>query len=159
MRAPMLQPAIVGGVAAAVLSVLPIVNLGNLCCCLWVVSGGVVAAYLLQQNQPAPLTASDGALVGLLAGIAGAILTVVLSIPISWVMGPVERDLIERVARQTGQELPAALEGPMGVVVYLAFGCAMLFVGAVFSTLGGLLGVALFRKPAPPGVIDIPPQA
>jgi hypothetical protein len=154
----MLQPAIVGGVVAGVLSVLPIVNFGNLCCCLWVVSGGVVAAYLLQQNQPTPLTASDGALVGLLAGVAGAVLTVILSIPISWLMSPVERELLERIARQTGQDLPPAFEGPMGVLVYLAFGCLMLFVGAVFSTLGGLLGAALFRKPSTPGVIDIPPQ-
>ena len=52
-----------------VLSALPLVAAGNLCCCLWVVSGGVVAAYLLQQNQSAPITPGDGALVGLLAGV------------------------------------------------------------------------------------------
>ena len=38
-----------------VLSALPLVAAGNLCCCLWVVSGGAIAAYLLQQNQSAPL--------------------------------------------------------------------------------------------------------
>ncbi len=55
-----------------VLSALPIISAGNLCCCLWVVSGGAVAAYILQQNQPTPLTPGDGAVIGLLAGIVGA---------------------------------------------------------------------------------------
>jgi hypothetical protein len=31
-----------------------------------------------------------------------------------------------------------------------------LCAGGVFSTLGGLLGAAIFKKQTPPGVIDIP---
>ncbi len=31
-----------------------------------------------------------------------------------------------------------------------------MFVGGVFSTLGGLLGALIFKKQTPPGVIDIP---
>ena len=49
-----------------VLSALPIIAAGNLCCCLWVVSGGAIAAYLLQQSQATPIEPGDGALVGLL---------------------------------------------------------------------------------------------
>jgi len=36
------------------------------------------------------------------------------------------------------------------------------FVGGIFSTLGGLLGAVMFRAQTPPqtpGVIDIPPTA
>ena len=54
MQASKLQPALLGGVFIGVLSALPIVSAGNLCCCLWVLSGGALAAYLLQQNQPVP---------------------------------------------------------------------------------------------------------
>jgi len=39
----------------SVLSALPLISAGNLCCCLWVISGGLVAAYLLQQNQSTPI--------------------------------------------------------------------------------------------------------
>ena len=46
-------------------------------------SGGAVAAYVLQQNQEAPITPGDGALAGLLAGIVGAFIYLVLSIPIT----------------------------------------------------------------------------
>ena len=38
------------------------------------------------------------------------------------------------------------------VVVYLV-------LGAVFSTIGGLLGAMLFAKKMPPGAIDVPPPA
>ena len=34
-----------------VLSALPIISAGNACCCLWVVSGGVIAAYLLPAEH------------------------------------------------------------------------------------------------------------
>ena len=33
-----------------------------------------------------------------------------------------------------------------------------LFAGAIFSTLGGLLGSAIFKKPTPPGTIDVSPS-
>ena len=35
------QPAVIGGVIMGVLSALPIVSAGNVCCCLWVVVGGL----------------------------------------------------------------------------------------------------------------------
>ena len=54
-----LQPALLGGVFIGVLSTLPIINIGNLCCCRWVISGGALAAYLLQQNQPEPITGAQ----------------------------------------------------------------------------------------------------
>src|SRR5258707_15582570 len=80
-----------------VLSALPIVSAGNICCCLWVVSGGVLAAYLFQQNQSTPISPSDGALVGLLAGIFGAMIHTALSIPIDIIVGPMQRALMQRL--------------------------------------------------------------
>jgi hypothetical protein len=32
------------------------------------------------------------------------------------------------------------------------------FFGAIFSTIGGLLGAVMFKKNLPPGVIDAPRQ-
>src|SRR5205814_1251056 len=71
-KAPYGQPALIGGLVMGVLSALPLVNAANICCCLWVIAGGAVAAYLLQQNQTMPIAPGDGALVGLFAGIIGA---------------------------------------------------------------------------------------
>jgi hypothetical protein len=141
-----------------VLSALPIVNIGNACCCLWVVGGGLVAAYVLQQNQDEPITPADGALVGVLAGVAGAAIHSILSIPIDIVMAPVERAMVQRVLdmgtlppnvrdtleRVSGQQADMSLMFiVMRRVVSFVF---MLFVGGIFSTLGGLLGAVLFKK-------------
>jgi hypothetical protein len=163
-----------------VLSALPFINVGN-CCCLWVISGGVVAAYLLQQNQTAPITPGDGALVGLLAGLAGALVWLVVSIPLDLLMAPVQRAMFERAMEMSGSMPPEMAEmferfgspGAMGMMGFIGgkvIGLLlMLFGGAIFSTLGGLLGAAVFRKPglpggpanAPggPGFIDVPPAS
>ncbi len=143
-----------------VLSALPIIAAGN-CCCLWVIAGGLVAAYVLQQNQSTPITPADGALVGLLAGLIGAVVQVALSIPIGLLVGPMERAVVQRILDMAGTmppEMRDTLEryGREGqgaatfLVVRMVSFVAFLFIGAIFSTLGGLLGAAIFKKPAPP---------
>jgi hypothetical protein len=163
------QPALIGGLVMGVLTALPLIAIGNVCCCLWVVSGGLVAAYVFQQNQAAPITPGDGALVGLLAGLIGAVVYSVVSIPISLIVGPMERAVMQRLIEMIGPmppEIQDALERygrgeQSGVLLILSRVFALifwLFIGAIFSTLGGLLGAAVFRKPPPPpGVVDIPP--
>ena len=59
------------------LSALPVINLAN-CCCAWILFGGALAAYLMQQNHPEPITIGDGAIVGLLAGVVGAFVWLML---------------------------------------------------------------------------------
>lgn len=145
-----------------VLSALPIISAGNVCCCLWVVAGGLVAAYMLQQNQSSPITAGDGALVGLLAGVIGALVTFVISIPVSILVAPMERAMAERVLSTAGTmppELRQLLEsygerrtalGFAGQALLRIVGLFIfLIVGSIFSTLGGLLGAAIFAKKAP----------
>src|SRR5258708_17954072 len=89
-----------------VLSALPIVAAGNICCCLWVVCGGAIAAYLLQQNQSTPITPGDGALVGLLAGLVGALVQFVVSIPVGILVAPFERAMLQRILEMAGSMPP-----------------------------------------------------
>ena len=158
------QPALIGGAVVGVLSALPLISAGNLCCCLWVISGGVVAAYVLQLNQPTPITPGDGALAGLFAGLVGAAIYLVLSIPISMLMAPMERAIMNRVIESgdVPPEFREFLTGYRGGAFRLLTGfISMLVAGAIFSTLGGLLGTAIFKKsspPAAPGTIDVPSQ-
>jgi hypothetical protein len=166
----MTQPALYGGLVMGVLSALPIISAGNVCCCAWVVGGGIVAAYVLQQRVAAPITPGDGALVGLLAGIVGAFVSLLLSIPISFLVAPMERQIVQRVLENAGNMPPEFREmleryssGDYRVtfaatIIRLVVSLiVMLFLGAIFSTLGGLLGAMIFRKPQPPAVIDVPP--
>jgi hypothetical protein len=164
------QPALIGGVVMGVLSALPIISAGNFCCCLWVVAGGVVAAYLLQQNTSIPITPGDGALVGLLAGLIGAFVQLVISVPVGIMVAPMERVMLQRVMDAAGNmppEMRDALERYSRPDLQLGIGLMLfrrmialvfwLVVGGVFSTIGGVLGAMIFKKNMPPGVIDVPP--
>ena len=147
------KPALIGGAVMGVLSAVPIVNLGNGCCCLWLICGGITAAYLLQQEQAEPIAPGDGALVGLFAGLFGTLVYVVLSIPFNLLMAPLQRQLVERMS-QNGQ-LPQGFEdyaasAAVGVIGAIVFAVILLVASVIFSTLGGLLGAAIFKKPPPP---------
>ncbi len=158
-----LQPALMGGLVSGVLSALPVVSAGNVCCCLWVVAGGLSAAYLLQQNRDTPISTGDGAVVGLLAGVIGAGVQFVLSIPIGLLIGPFEREMVGRLAEMSGSMPPAtrqALEtyargsgaGLAGLVLLRIIGLFVtLVIGAVVSTAAGVLGAALFARRSTPG--------
>jgi disulfide bond formation protein DsbB len=160
-----LQPAFLGGLFIGVLSALPIVSAGNCCCCLWVLLGGGLAAYLRQQNNPYQISPGEGAIVGLMAGVIGAVIGAVVAIPFHMMAGPMQQQAIDRILNQN-QDIPPEVRD---MVERFATGSSMFIVGllmslcvyAVFGTLGGLLGVAIFKKnlpPAPPaGTIDIPP--
>jgi len=165
------QPALIGGVLMGVLSALPIVFIGN-CCCMWIVGGGVVAAYVLQQNTSEPISPSDGALVGLLAGLAGACIHLLISIPIDIFVSPYERLIVQRLMSTAGSMPPDMRDtieramgrrGQAGIAFIIAqrsfVFMGMLCVGSVFSTLGGLLGAMLFRKSTPPNTFDVAPQS
>jgi uncharacterized membrane protein YeaQ/YmgE (transglycosylase-associated protein family) len=153
-----LHPAILGGTFMGVLSALPFVSYANACCCLWVMVGGLLAAWLMQQNHPYAITTADGALVGLLAGVFGALIGTVVSL----LMSPFQRELdlymFGRMSQMMG-EIPPMLEqvieqrrsGPAVNIAAVVLGLFFtLIVYPIFSLLGGLLGAALFKKNAPP---------
>ena len=145
-----------------VLTGLPIVSAGNLCCCMWVIGGGVIAAYMLQQNETSPITTGDGAAVGLMAGVIGAFVYLIISIPISFLVAPMEREIVQRFVERMGEMPPEFREFAtrrVGTGFRLIMGFILwLFVGAIFSTIGGVVGQAIFQKKLPPGTIDVTPQ-
>ena len=153
MTPPKLLPALLGGAFIGVLSALPLVNVAN-CCCLWLITGGTLAAWVMQQNHPAPIRAGDGALVGFLAGIVGAFVYVAVATPISLLMAPLEEAMRSRVL-EGAQEMPPEMRdaltrfasGGAGVAIGFAMN---LLLGMVFSTVGGVLGAVWFKKPGPP---------
>ncbi len=157
------QPALVGGLIVGLLSALPIISAGNLCCCMWVIGGGIVAAYMLQQNSMAPLTSGDGALVGLLAGIVGAFVYLIVSVPITFLIAPMERVFLQRIIENAGNMPPEFREYVgtyIGGGVRLTLGFVfMLIIGSIFSTLGGIIGAAIFKRSIPPGTVDVPSTA
>jgi len=162
MRPAKTQPALLGGLAIGVLSALPVINLAN-CCCAWILFGGALAAYLMQQNHPDRIEIGDGAMVGLLAGLVGAFVWLIISVPISAAMAPIQSEMTQRMLRDASDlapEVRAVLErvsGGPAIGIGLLFGfIVMLVVSTLFGMVGGLFGSLMFRKNGPPP--PMPPQ-
>jgi hypothetical protein len=143
-------PALLGGLFIGVLSALPIVSVGNACCCLWIVTGGVLAAFLLQDRTASPILVSDGAVVGLLAGIVGAVIYLVVALPIHLVLGPLQRRIVEGLlwrATDVPPEVRGVLESVSTGIGGLVAGFLLMLVAGVFlAPAGGALGAILFRR-------------
>lgn len=157
MSAPKLFPALLGGVFIGVLSALPVVNL---CCCLWILGGGVLAAWLMQQNHPDPIGLLEGALVGLLAGIIGAVVFLFVAWPITLAIQPMLQSWSERML-EGASDVPPEVRDAIGQMTGSGARLLLLFFvnltfGVVFAPLGGLLGAVIFRKPKPPEVPPVP---
>jgi len=151
------QPALLGGLLIGVLSSLPIIKAGNACCCLWVVSGGLLTVYLQQQAKPEPVETGDAVVGGLIAGLVGGLIAIVVGYLEFVALGSVINvgDQVRQALDQNPQ-VPADLRDMIvnlvsgkGVALLAVF---QLPVYAVFGMLGALLGTALFRKKQPPVV-------
>ena len=151
-----LQPALLGGVTIGVLSALPVINFAN-CCCAWILFGGALSAYLMQQNHSEPIQVGDGAIVGLLAGVIGAFVWIIVYVPIGMMMAPFQSEMANRAMRDAAEMAPELrgifenLSGApvIGIGLILSF-FVMLCVSTVFGMLGGLFGALMFKKQQPP---------
>ena len=166
------KAAILGGVVLGLLSSIPPINFVNICCCLWVLLGGVIAARTLIKRSPVfPVTTGEGATVGALAGVIGSLILLVISVPLG-LMGVGEGmtySLLDRIGeaannpevREQMRQMIAELQRQSAIqsvgqkLVSALFAwliTALIYIG--FATLGGILGVAMFEKrkgqPMPP---------
>lgn len=158
---PKLQPALLGGVFMGVLSALPFLSYFNACCCLWIVVGGVLAAWLMQQNHPYAITTADGALVGLLAGVVGAFVGTLVQLLMSPIQRQLDLHMFGRITQMMG-EIPPMVEDvieqrrndpSMTIIGVVGSLVVMMVISPIFAMLGGLLGAAIFRRK------DLPPTA
>jgi hypothetical protein len=150
------QPALLGGLFIGVLSALPGVNIAN-CCCLWVLAGGALVVYLQQQRIPEPVETADAVIGGLLAGVLGAIVMSVLTLIIFSAGGALWMDQFRtaldnpEIPPETRDMLLRFFEGRNFIVLGLVINLPLY---AVFSMVGSLIGLAIFRKKTPPVVLQ-----
>jgi len=165
-----LKSALIGGVALGVLSALPVLGAVNCLCCAWVIGGGMLAAHLYVKDSPVPVTLGTGVLLGLLAGVIGAVVDTLFTIPLhmalrgSAVMTEQLKEWADELPNLPGEyrEMLRSLAGggtAIGSFLFVATAFFKLVVYGIVAMLGGALGVAVFekRKIGTPGPDVSPP--
>jgi len=143
-----LKAALLGGLIVGVLSVIvsqiPVVSL---CCCLWGIGGGAVAGLIFIKGSPTRVSVGDGAMVGALAGVVGAVIYLIIGLPIALFLGAAA---MQQAFAQSGVHIP--FSGTVLLIVgNLIGGICLIILAAV----GGILSVPIFEKrkdvvPPPP---------
>lgn len=142
--------ALIAGAIIGVLGNLPVLNLINCICCIWVWAGGILAVFLYHrfQNGGQGLSATQGAGLGAVAGIIGALIGVVVYALTSFISMPLFNNLAQTL--QIEGELPFQSGGVWGA---LASALIFLLVDAVlypvFGAIGGLIAASVFWKQTP----------
>jgi hypothetical protein len=148
-RPGMFVPALIGGAAAGILSGIPFVNC---LCCLWIIGGAMLSAYLLTKDSPVPLSAGDGAIVGIFTGIIAAFVELIISIPFRAVTDKFMQNMMERFSEYY-EEMPRGLEswfqeGALETSFFWSI-IGLVISIVIFSALGalgGIIGISLFGK-------------
>ena len=169
----LLKPTLISGLAFGLASAIPFLNLLNVFCCCGLVWGcGLLAAYLYGQSCRAAGVAfrpGTGATVGLLAGAFFAVSTAVFNTLFSMMFGPAIVEMMSRLVGNIPTVPPWVLDildraredaGKFSLLSFIFSLIIWSVAGAVFSTLGGLLGGALFKHeppPPPPPLVPPPP--
>ena len=156
MNNPKLKPALIGGGVFGVLAALPYVEYVNAVCCALYLGGGALAVYLYLKDAPKPEQApyGDGAVVGVLAGLLGAVVTTLVTIVKTALGLGQDGAAVLADLEQQGISVPAFLANMLGTsglsfeMVMTTLVASIVLYG-IFATLGGLLGVAIFHKKDP----------
>ena len=153
-----LTPALVGGALIALFSSFPILKLGNCLCCLWVVSGGWIAAWLYRRSLPgkSEMTSSEGAVLGLLSGVYGALFSTFLYYLFANLSGTGPGggfdglNFLEDMPKEFTDSMDwirsITEASPIAVSVRLL---TLLLVDSIFATAGGMLFPVLIKKSKP----------
>ena len=135
----------------------------NGACGALIIGGGILASYFYRgyPSHMSPVTLGDGALVGLLPGGVDSVVYAMVTIPLEFVKIRLGFGLQELVQLEENLGDPKIPEAVRQMVRALfeggTFSIGILFLellffmttAVVFATIGGIVGVAMFRKKSP----------
>lgn len=164
------QPALIGGLIVGILSVLPIVQTVNACCCLWAWVGGAATTKLLIDRSAQRVSWAEAARVASIAGLLGAIIRIFIGTPIELATLPASLRAMEELAKSMAEpqkqrllEMVSRLQDLSTAQALFQFLLPASILGGIvliaFTVLGGLLGVVLYEKrPQPPNSFGNNPE-
>jgi hypothetical protein len=148
---PRQQSILTGAIVIGALST-SYLNYINNFCCLGIMIGGVVAVQQHASRTRSSVGAADGALLGMFAGISGAVLGLVFNL----ILRPLGLDLLslsQESLQQTMRRMPSGASMMENMVKMLRDPGPALFGGvlfvrivldSIFGAIGGAIGAAIF---------------
>jgi len=158
----MLLPALYGGIIIGVLSEVPGLKLLNCFCCAGIMLGGFFAVLFYKKDltpNMTPLSSSDGLQIGALAGVFGAIFSLILSKVIMMIMGGPDIETVKGILDSMGltNQLPPGTmdqieQGMRSPLTFFAI-IVSFIINPLFGLIGGLIGYAILKDKG-----AVPPQ-
>lgn len=148
LRASLIAGAVMGGLSAVTVLQHSFIRL---ICCLWAILGGALAAYLYIRKSPTPARVGEGAILGMLSGVFGALIAFVAFLLTSFYI--TDRSLFEDQLTRAGFD-PEQVSYPLVMVLV---GVLAIIVQVGLSLLGGIIGVAIFENRGDGGPGETPP--
>jgi hypothetical protein len=154
----MLLAAGLGGLAMGILASIPLIGIVSSCCCLWagLWGCGILAVWIYRMSdktQPG-LTIGQGVLVGLAAGVVGAVLASILGALSSLIFSGVNTanylDMMNQIPGvsdsldETSRELIRQYTATSGSLLFST--CCNFVIYSFFGMVGGLIGTGLIWK-------------
>lgn len=141
----MIVPALVTGILMAGLTGLINATIGicNIMCCLWLMGGGALAAYMLQRSV-GEIELKDGAVVGALSGVVFAVLTIIFAALLLLLGFGVAMASMQQAFDQAGVE-SGLLGASLLIGLIIAFVIYLIW-GLIFCTIGGVIAAKLLEK-------------
>ncbi|MBN2250531.1 MAG: hypothetical protein JW724_00470 [Candidatus Altiarchaeota archaeon] len=131
------------GIAAGLLSSIPIINCFNIFCCMWVLGGGALTAYLINKKEKLDL--KYGALAGALSGSVAGIVSVIID--------ALFRSFFTALGLGMGlgaggmeDYLPGMGMAALGMFFYVIVWVLTVVIYTVFGAIGGLIAAVLLEE-------------
>ncbi len=154
---PRQQSILVGAIVTGVLST-SYLSFINTLCCLGVILGGAVTVQQFTSRTGSSIEAGEGAILGALAGMGGAVLGSVIDralrpfeLDSQTISQGVMEDMMQGMQGMEGQqEMMQQFQGEVGMTMFIMGLLFSVVLYAVFGAIGGALGSAFFGTDARP---------
>jgi hypothetical protein len=152
-----LKGSLLAGLAAALLTALPVLSLG---CCLWLLGAGALAVWLYMRRVPgSPVTPGMGMRIGAVSGVVGFVVTTIWSVVRFAANSQEFRTALQQQmdksiasnpdprAQEIMRQFMTNLNTPQGLAIFFVLMLViMAIVFVIFSAAGGAIGAAMFAR-------------
>ncbi|KYK37168.1 MAG: DUF4199 domain-containing protein [Theionarchaea archaeon] len=142
-----LLPALGCGVLGAVLSIIPVVQMANIVCCLWIIVAGGLAVYVMKRfyNIVGKISISKAVLTGGLTGLVAGLIMAVFLIVVRGAVAPILEEMVTQPEFQEVLREFAMTEEEFTDLVMKIAVAMYLVLFPLFGALGGIISNELTK--------------